>query len=157
MHLCPLYSFNHTYFCAIDFLFSCYFYGVHILKHKKKTYLIFLSSVYLFIPLSREIKASSLEMLLSSTITMFSCKNSNYFTLHCMTPYFGRVCHGDFFVFIDMFVCMYILMMYVTCMQIPEKAERRDTRFHGVTGSYDIPRCGCSGPKCVFWKYRKYS
>lgn len=74
-----------------------------------------------------------------------------------MTPYFGRVWHGDFFVFIDVFVCMYILMKYVTCMQIPEKAERRDIGFPGVTGGYDIPRCGCSAPNCVFWKNRKYS
>lgn len=163
MHLCPLYSFNHTYFCVIYFISSCYFYGVHFLKPKKKTDLIFLSSVYLLVPLSMKIKASSLEMLLSSAIAMWfaalklSCRNSNYFTVHCMTPYFGRVWHGDFFPYVDVFVCMYILMKYVTCMQIPAKAGRRDTVFPGVTGGYDIPRCGCSAPNCFFWKNRKYS
>lgn len=71
-----------------------------------------------------------------------------------MTPYFDRVWHGDFFVFIDVFVCMYSFMKYVMCMQIPEKADRRDT---GFPGGYDIPRCGCSVPNYVFWENRKYS
>lgn len=104
-------------------------------------------------------------MLLSSAIAMrladlkLSCKNSNYFTVYCMTPYFGRVWHGVFFLLLLMCLCACISWwsMYVTCMQIPAKAGRRDTGFHGVNGGYDIPRCGCSAPNCVFWKNRKYS